>query len=154
MRTTGRLPRFPELRLGQPYGLAMCTRRRASASRSSLVLVVAAPPDARFVAPFGGTVEPRVHAPEGVQPARIGGIGVVDDTVLEGERTHPRPLARVRAHVGSGHGRVVADRITRHPSRDPLVVALLPGGLAPVVVFDAFALLLLGERGAEVEVEF
>src|SRR6266498_2272754 len=79
--------------------------------RSALVvLVVAAPPEARLVAPLGGAVEPPVHAPEAVQSARIGGIGVVDDAVLERERAHARPLARVRGHVGSGHGRDLGDR--------------------------------------------
>src|SRR5260221_2602616 len=54
-----------------------------------VVLVVAEPPDARiFVAPSGGAVEPLVHTPEAVQSARIGGIGVVDDAVLEHERAH------------------------------------------------------------------
>src|SRR5207247_5550596 len=52
--------------------------------RSALVvLVVAAHPDARLVAPPGCAVEPLVQAPEAVQSARIGGIGVVDDAVLE-----------------------------------------------------------------------
>src|SRR2546423_6541376 len=79
---------------------------RALASCSSLVvLVMAAPPDARLVAPLGGAVEPLVHAPKAVQSARIGGVGVVDDAVLERERAHARPLARVRGHVGSGHRR-------------------------------------------------
>src|SRR5215475_9663295 len=36
----------------------------ASRSLSALVLVVAAPPDARLVAPSGRAVEPLVHAPE------------------------------------------------------------------------------------------
>src|SRR3989442_8487519 len=73
--------------------------------RSALVvLVVAAHPDARLVAPLGCAVEPLVHAPEAVQSARIGRIGVVDDAVLERERAHARPLARVRGHVRSGHG--------------------------------------------------
>src|SRR5882672_8597172 len=118
------------------------------------VLVVAAPPDARLVAPLWGAVEPRVHAPDGVQSARIGGVGVIRDAVLERERAHAGPLARVRGHIGSGHDRVVADRVPGHAGREPLVVALLPGGLAPIVVFDAFALLLLAKRNAEVEVEF
>src|SRR6266576_1183450 len=74
------------------------------ASRLGLVLVVAAPPDAGFVAPLGGAVEPLVHAPEAVQSARISGIGVVDDAVLERERAHARPLAYVRVHVGPTHG--------------------------------------------------
>src|SRR5438552_13673691 len=82
--------------------------------RSALVvLVVAAPPDVRLVAPLGGAVEPLVHAPEAVQSARIGGIAVVDDAVLQHERAHARPLARVRGRVGSGHGRVVAARRPR-----------------------------------------
>src|SRR5438477_11745311 len=116
--------------------------------RSALVvLVVAAPPDARLVAPLGGAVEPLVHAPEAVHAARIGGIGVVDDAVLERERAQTRSLARVRRHVGSGHGRDLRDRF--------LAAAQLPAhcgpGFAPEVVFDdALALLLLGEPDAEV----
>src|SRR6202049_4552386 len=74
--------------------------------RSALVVVVvAAPPDARLVAPLGGAVEPLVHAPEAVQSARIGGIGMVDDAVLDRERAHTRPVARVRGRVGSACGR-------------------------------------------------
>src|SRR6266404_3783934 len=116
--------------------------------RSALVvLVVAAPPGARLVAPLGGAVEPLVHAPEAVQSARIGGIGVVDDAVLEHECTHARSLARVRGHVGSGHGRVIGDGL-----RDRCRVHRVATAL--VVVFDApLALLLLGERDVEVEVE-
>src|SRR5206468_9103593 len=79
--------------------------------RSALVvLVVAAHPDARLVAPPGCAVEPLVQAPETVQSARIGGIGVVDDAVLERERAHARPLTRVRGRVGSGRGREFGDR--------------------------------------------
>src|SRR5262245_38822373 len=73
-----------------------------------VVFVVAAPPDARLVAPPGGAVEPLVHSPKAVQAARIAGIGVVDDAILKRERAHARPLARVRGRVGSGHGRVIA----------------------------------------------
>ena len=48
-----------------------------------------APPVASklLVAALGGAVEPLVHAPEAVQSARIGGIGVVDDAVLEPRHT-------------------------------------------------------------------
>jgi hypothetical protein len=112
---------------------------------------VAAPPDARLVAPLGGAVEPLVHAPEAVQSARVGGIGVVDDAVLERERAHTRSLARVRGHVGSGHGRDLGDGPLAATLR---ILAPLPRRLAPVVVFDApLALLLLGEPDVEVEVE-
>src|SRR6516162_2857154 len=54
------------------------------------VLVMAAPPDARLIAPLGGAVEPMAHGQEGVQPACIGGVGVVDDASLEHERAHAR----------------------------------------------------------------
>src|SRR5262245_46132176 len=75
------------------------------------VLVVTAPPDARLVAPLGGAVEPLVHAPEAVHSAGIGGIGVVDDAILEHERTHARPFARVCRRVGSASGRESGDRL-------------------------------------------
>src|SRR5258708_39602043 len=65
--------------------------------RSALVvLVVAAPPEARLIAPAGCAVEPLVHAPEAVQPARVRPVGVVYDPILERERGHARPLARIR----------------------------------------------------------
>src|SRR5256884_6428873 len=116
--------------------------------RSALVvLVVAAHPDARLVAPLGGAVEPLVHTPEAVQSARIGGIGVVDDAALERERAHARPLARVRGRVGSDSGRELGDRL-----RDRRHVLRLAG--APVVVFDdPLTLLLLAEPDVEVGVE-
>src|SRR2546422_6992022 len=86
------------------------TSVRTSALRSALVvLVVAAPPDARLFAPLGGAVEPLVHAPEAVQSARIRGIGVVDDAVLERERAHARRLSRIRCNVRSDRGRHLDD---------------------------------------------
>src|SRR5206468_4232771 len=112
-----------------------------------LILVAAAKPEARLVASVGGAIEPLVHAPEAVQSARIGGIGVVDDAVLEHERAHAGPFARVRGHVGSAHGRVLGG------------ISLAPGfplhvqRAALVVVFDGpLALLLFGDRDVEVEV--
>src|SRR6266567_1102217 len=72
--------------------------------RLALVLVVATPPDAGLIAPLGRAIEPLVHAPEAVQSARIGRIGVVDNAVLKRERAHARSLAYVRVHVGSAHG--------------------------------------------------
>ena len=86
------------------------------------------------------------------QSARIGGIGVVDDAALERERAHARPLARVRGHVGSGHGRELGDTPLAAGFPDRRHVHRVAA--APVVVFDdPLALLLLGEPDAEVEVE-
>jgi hypothetical protein len=78
-----------------------------------------------------------MHAPEAVRSARIPGVGVVHDAVLEHEPAHVRALPRVRGLVGSAHGR---------EGDGPLAAGWpLPRRLAPVVVFDALALLLLGE---------
>src|SRR5205823_4323484 len=136
-------PRIFQKRLPVKWLSARC-RAPPFSPCLALVLVVAAPPDARLVASLGRAVEPRVHAPEAVQPARIGGIGVVDDAVLERERAHARPLAQVGGRVGSGH---------RRHRGDISVVFWLPRILAPVVVFGALALLLLREPDAEVGVE-
>src|SRR5580704_12064629 len=112
---------------------------------SARVLVVATPPGACRVAPLGGAVEPLEHAPEAVQSAREGGIGVVDGAILARERAHARPIAKVRGHVGSAHGRVAATPLSR---------AALKCRFTPVIVFDApFALLLLGERDVKIGVE-
>src|SRR5262249_10242904 len=92
-----------------------------------VVLVVAAPPDAfTLVAPLGSAVEPLVHTPQAVQAARIGGIGVVGNSVLEHKCTHAWPLANVRGHVGPGHERVVGDWVPRHAVRHTPVVTHLP----------------------------
>src|SRR6266511_1786795 len=123
----------------------------------AFVLVVAAVPDAgaqvartyeqALVAPAWRAVEPLVHAPEGVQPARVRRVGVVDDAVLECEGAHARQLAGVRRDVRSepggdvGHGAVAGIQHRRHIHR-------------PVVVFDdSGALRFLGNRRAEVVVE-
>src|SRR5712692_10031164 len=61
----------------------------------AVVLIVAAPPDAGLVAPAWRAVQPRVHAPQDVDPALVGGVGVVDGAVLERERAYAGPLAPV-----------------------------------------------------------
>ena len=90
-------------------------------ARSALVvLIVAAHPDARLVAPPGCAVEPLVQAPEAVQSARIGGIGVVDDAVLE-RSLYSKRLSCFRSfflldrnqhptNTNSVHGNVIIDR--------------------------------------------
>src|SRR5215208_6653615 len=119
--------------------LLVRSERGDSTMSALVVLVVAAEPEARLVASLGGAVEPLVHAPEAVHSARIGGIGVVDDAVLERERAQARPVARVGSRVGSSRGREVCDR-----PRDRRCVHRVAAAL--VVVFDEpLALLLLGE---------
>ena len=61
-----------------------------------VVLVATAKPESSLVASLGSAVKPLVHFPESVQSTRIGGIGVVDDAILEHERAHARSLARVQ----------------------------------------------------------
>src|ERR1043165_4996143 len=96
-----------------------------------VVCVVVTPPDARLlVASLGCTVEPLIHAPQAVEPARVGGIGVVDDAVLERERAHARLFARIGGRVGAAHARVERRSGT----------GTLPRRTALVVVFDALTL--------------
>src|SRR6266700_170279 len=49
----------------------------------AFVLVVAAEPEAGLVATQWRAVEPLVHAPEGIQPAFVRRVGVVDDAILK-----------------------------------------------------------------------
>src|SRR5258708_7636182 len=68
-----------------------------------VVCVVVAQPIPWLIAPFGGAIEPLVHAPQAVQPAGVCRIRVVDDAVFERERAHARPLPHVARHVSAGH---------------------------------------------------
>src|SRR5215475_14396129 len=132
------------------------TPRQPRRRSALVVLVVAAPPEARLVASPGGAVEPLVHTPEAVQSARIGGVGVVDAAVLERERAHARPLPRVGGHVGAGNRSALGGSVGCRARGycGPLAAAYLRHRLAPVVVFDApLALLLFGDRDSVVEVE-
>src|SRR5438270_13682345 len=61
----------------------------------AVVLVVAAPPEAGLVATERRAVEPLVHAPEAVQAARVRGVRVVHDAILEHERAHAGPFVPV-----------------------------------------------------------
>src|SRR6266566_2251918 len=122
---------------------------RASTSRSSLVvLVVAAPPEARLVAPLGCAVEPLVHAPQAVHAARIGGIGVVDRAVLECERAQALPLTYEGRPVGAGSGCDLGGRpLLAGLQQRPLVLG------AEVVFHDVRPLLLLSPRRLQVVAE-
>src|SRR6059036_1353058 len=64
---------------------------------------------------------------------------LVDDAALERERAQARPLARVRGHVGSGHGRERSGPVgcRARGYLGPLAAAYRLRRLAPVVVFDA-----------------
>src|SRR5260370_12525894 len=57
-----------------------------------VVLVVAAPPRACFVATEWRAVEPLVHAPDAVQPAVVRRVAVVDRAIPHPERAPPAPL--------------------------------------------------------------
>src|SRR5215467_3674406 len=113
----------------------------------TVVLVVTAPPEAGFVAPARGPVEPLVHAPQAVQPARVRRVGVVDDAILKRERAHAGAFAPeglpVRAHDRLGPGVAGALLAGRRP-QVLLTEVVLDGSRFP---------LLLGVRHPEVEVE-
>src|SRR5215472_2576561 len=102
---------------------------------------------ARLVSPSRRPVQPLVHAPQAVQAARIGRVGVVDDSVLERERAHARALAGVGRPVG-------ARRCGPRVERPADVLGRRPHGrLAEVVFKGPRTLLLLGEGYVEVGVE-
>src|SRR3984893_13061431 len=87
--------------MARSIGLSSVPSASARARALVGVLVVATPPDAHLVAPLGCAVEPLVHAPEAGQSARISRVGVVDHGVLEHERAHAPPRARLACYVGS-----------------------------------------------------
>src|SRR5262249_20662530 len=86
-------------------------RRESTTRLAWFVPVVGLPPPARLVATLRWAVEPLIHAPQAVQAARIGRVGVVHDAVLQRERAHARTLARVRGRVGSCLPRDLGDGI-------------------------------------------
>src|SRR5438552_5903806 len=116
--------------------------------RLGLVLVVPPPPVVRFVAPFRRAIEPLVRAPDNVQSAPVSRISVVNDPVLERERAHARPFARVRGEVGASSAGCRA-RPVGCWARGNLGHRLF----AYMIVFDAFALLLRREGDIEIKVE-
>src|SRR5207302_812657 len=67
----------------------------------AVVFVAAAPPraSARLVASLRRPVEPLIHPPQAVEAARVGGVRVVDDAVLERERAHARRFAEERVEI-------------------------------------------------------
>src|ERR1700682_1978077 len=92
-------------------GLEMIREPKAYPPSPLVVVVVTAPPHARLVASLWRAIEPLIHAPEGIHASRKCRVGVVDDAVLEHERAHAWPFAYVGGDVGSGHERVIDDRI-------------------------------------------
>src|SRR4051794_36966458 len=110
------------------------------------VFVAAAPPHALLVAALRRAIEPLIGAPQTVEAAGVGRIGVVDDTILQDEGAHARPIAHEGRAIGARAGRDL-----RHHRRHVAVPERRAGA---VVVFGAaLALLLLGDRDLEVEVE-
>src|SRR5215831_8936306 len=74
------------------------------------VLVVALPPDAVFlVAAQRRAVQPLVHAPQSVEPARVGGVAVVHHTVAQYEGAHARAIAHEGRCIRAALGRELAD---------------------------------------------
>src|SRR5438094_8128859 len=67
-------------------GLPQCSSWRSLA----VVLVMAAPPEPRLVAPLGRTVEPLVPAREAVPSALVRGVGVLNLRILRHDRAYTR----------------------------------------------------------------
>src|SRR5690349_22111859 len=80
---------------------AAATSKVAAVLSGLRILIVALPPDAVLVASQRRAVQPLVHAPQAVEAARVGRVGVIDHAVLERERAHAGAVARERGRVGA-----------------------------------------------------
>src|SRR5688572_25657666 len=82
---------------------AMKINARSDASSLGGVFIVALPPEPVLVATQGRAVQPLVHVPEVIEPARVGGIRVIDLAILFDEGAHagaiPSVGGRIRAHT-------------------------------------------------------
>ena len=112
-----------------------------------VVFVVMTQPKARLVAPLRRAVEPLIHAPKAVEPARIGRVGVVDRRRLRARmRSCPAVLARTSRH-------------RLRPAPRPWRPGHLRRGAPAASRGDnctrmfAVPLLQLADRGVEVDVE-
>src|ERR1700738_3604255 len=94
------------MRRRAPHGCGAGVHFRSWSPHHPIIPVVVTPPDALFVAPFRGAVEPLVHAPESVQSTGIGRIGMIDDVVLVNESAETGPLAHIGGWLGGGPRRV------------------------------------------------
>ena len=110
--------------------------------------VVAAPPDTWLVAALGRAIEPLIHAPKAIEPARIGGVGMVDDAVLAHERgSCPADRAK-RWMRPCRKWRRIGRRARGTGRRIHGMAAALE-----IILDFPLALLLLGVGDVEVEVE-
>src|SRR6185312_14070876 len=105
---------------------------------------------AGLVSAPGRAIEPGIDAPDAVDAAGIGGIGVVDDVVFADEGAHARPVALIGRQIGAAHRGELADcALAAFLARPPL-----ERPLAPVVIFDvALTLLILAEPHIEVDIK-
>src|SRR5262249_11412228 len=79
-----------------------CSQKTARCGSAPVIFVMMPPPKAAcLVASLGRAVQPLVHAPEAVEPTRIGRIGVVNGAVLVRECAHARSFAHVGGRIGS-----------------------------------------------------
>jgi hypothetical protein len=80
------------------------------------------------------------HAPDGVEPSRIGRISMVDAAVLKSEGAHSWPFAQIGRPINSSPKYILG--FNRAVPRLRLA-GWLPGVLASEVVFDPSVTLLL-----------
>src|SRR5581483_3113881 len=75
-----------------------------------VVLVVTAPPDAALVAALRRAIEKRIGAPDRVDAARVGRVGVIDRVVLAHECAHAGAIAPEGPHINPTACRKLRDR--------------------------------------------
>ena len=109
-----------------------------------LILIMTSPPYAGFITALGSAVQPLIHAPQAVETAGVGGIGVVDDTVFDDERAHPGAITRVSSAVGSRcRGKRGDELLAFGQLLRCCVLGRGDSGFESVIIFDAAAERLL-----------
>ena len=109
------------------------------------VLVAALPPGAVLIAALWCAIEPREHAPQGVEPAGIGGVGVKNLSIVE-RRRRSSPEARADRSAGR-----LRNRRRALPVKSAASAGM--GGFLMEVIVVAAILLGLGKADAVIEIE-
>src|ERR1041384_7678718 len=93
---------------------------RRGISRTRLIFIPAANPEAGFITSVWRAIEPLVQAPQAVQPARERRVSVINDAVRKRESAHARHLADVGCPIGADGCRDLGARTFRHDVRGRL----------------------------------
>ncbi len=99
------------------------------------IFVMTLPPGRAFAAAKRRAVEPLIHAPQCIQSARIGGIGLIDRAVLHRKSAHARPVPHIGGRICAAGSRELLHRLRQVHLLDRMAAAA-------VIIFRAARTLL------------